>query len=277
LQALQEQGWTDGRNLRLDYRWGQNVADRLRRDSTELLALGPDVVVASSGQGVAAFQQASRTVPIVFVGIIDAVGAGRIASLAEPGGNATGFMSVEFGMSGKLIELLKEIAPGVKRSAVIRDPTSPGGIGQYGAIQAVAPTFGVELSPIDLRDPGEIERGIADFARKPNGGLIVPISALATFHRKTIEAAAARHQLPTVYANRQFVAEGGLISYGPDPIDLYLRAADYVSRILNGEKPAALPVQMPTKYELVLNLKTAKTLGLEIPPSLLAIADEVIE
>jgi putative ABC transport system substrate-binding protein len=276
-QTLQELGWNDGGNLRLDYRWGPNLPDRVRRDASELLGLAPNVVVASSGAASAAFQQLSRTVPIVFVGIIDAVAGGRVASLAQPGGNATGFISVEYGMSGKLLELLKEIAPRTKRAAVVRDPTTPGGAGQYGAIQAVAPSFGVELSPIDLRDPGEIERGIAAFGQAPNGGLIVPASALATFQRETIITATARHRLPAVYSGRQFVASAGLISYAPAQSELWRGAAGYVDRILRGAKPADLPVQTPTKYELLINLKTAKALNLEISPSVLARADEVIE
>jgi ABC-type uncharacterized transport system substrate-binding protein len=275
--ALQELGWVAGRNLLLDYRWGINVPDRMRRDATELIALAPDVVVTSTGTGVAALQQASRTVPIVFTGIIDAVAEGRVESLARPGGNATGFMSVEYGTSGKLLELLKEIAPDVKRAAVVRDPTSPGGIGQYEPLQAAAPSFGVALASVDVRNPGEIESGIADFARYPNGGLIVPRNALANFHRERIVAAAARHRLPAVYPGREFAMSGGLISYGGVTSEQWRGTAGYVDRILKGAKPADLPVQTPTRYELIINLKTAKVLGITVPLTLLARADEVIE
>ena len=241
-----------------------------------MVALAPDVILAAAVSTMAPLQQATRTVPIVFVQVTDPVGAGFVASLARPGGNATGFTMFEYGMSAKWLELLKEIAPRVTRAAVLRDPASPG-IGQFAAIQAVAPSLGVELSPIDVRDAGEIERAIAAFARGSNGGLIVTASRAAIIHRELIITLAARHQLPAVYPYRYFVAAGGLISYGPDQVDQYRRAAGYVDRILKGEKPADLPVQAPTKYELVINLKTAKALGLDMPPTLLARADEVIE
>ena len=277
LQSLQQLGWSDGRNLRIDTRWA-TAEDILRRHVAELVALAPDVLVAASGTAtVAPLLQATRTVPIVFVITIDPVGAGFVASLAKPGGNATGFMAYEYSMSGKWLELLKEIAPRVTRAAVLRDPAIASGIGQFGAVQAVAPSLGVELSPVDVRDAGEIERAVTAFARTSNGGLIVTASALGTVHRQLIIGLAARHKLPAVYFNRAYVTAGGLISYAPDVIDEYRRAAGYVDRILRGEKPADLPVQAPTKFELVINLKTAKALGLEIPPMLLARADEVIE
>jgi putative ABC transport system substrate-binding protein len=277
-QGLAELGWTVGRNVRIEYRWGAGDLDRFRRYAAELVALAPDVVLASSGSIVGAFQQASRTVPIVFVNTIDPVGGGWVESLSRPGTNATGFASFEFSMSGKWLELLKEIAPGVKRVAVIRDPLVPAGAGGLAAIQTVAPSLGVELTPVGVRDAGEIEHAIADFARGPNGGLILvgPTSSVQR-HRDLIVALAARHHLPAVYANRLFVTGGGLISYAPDSIEQYRRAAGYVDRILKGEKPADLPVQAPTKYELAINLKTAKALGLTVPASLLARADEVIE
>jgi putative ABC transport system substrate-binding protein len=277
-QALAELGWTVGRNLRIEYRWGAGDLDRFRRYAAELVALAPDVVLASSGSIVGAFQQASRTVPIVFVTTIDPVGGGWVESLSRPGTNATGFAFFEFSMSGKWLELLKEIAPGVKRVAVIRDPLVPAGSGGLAAIQTVAPSLGVELTPVGVRDAGEIERAIAAFARGSNGGLILvgPTSSVQP-HRDLIVALAARHRLPAVYANRLFVTGGGLISYAPDSIDQYRRAAGYVDRILKGEKPADLPVQAPTKFELVINLKTAKALGLDIPTTVLARADEVIE
>ena len=277
LQGLQQLGWTDGRNVRIDTRWAAGDADRYRKSATELVALMPDVILATGTSAVAPLQQATRTVPIVFVQVIDPVGAGLVASLARPGGNATGFTLFEYGMSGKWLELLKEIAPRVTRAAVLRDPASAPGIGQFAAIQAVAPSLGVELSPVDVRDAGEIERAVTAFARSPNGGLIVTASPSAAVHRELIITLAARHKLPAVYPFRYFVTGGGLISYGPDIVDQYRRAAGYVDRILKGEKPADLPVQAPTKYELVINLKTAKALGLTVPPTLLARADEVIE
>ena len=277
-QGLQERGWTVGGNVRIEYRWGAGDLDRFRRYAAELVALSPDVVLASGGSIVGAFQQASRTVPIVFVNTIDPVGGGWVESLSRPGTNATGFASYEFSMSGKWLELLKEIAPGVKRVAVIRDPSVPAGSGGLAAIQTVAPSFGVELTPVGVRDAGEIERGIAAFARSPNGGLIMvgPQSSVQ-LHRDLIIRLAAQHRLPAVYGARFWVTPGGLIAYVPDPIDQYRRAAGYVDRILKGEKPADLPVQAPTKYELAINLKTAKALGLAVPPSVLARADEVIE
>jgi putative tryptophan/tyrosine transport system substrate-binding protein len=278
LQSLQQLGWADGRNVRIDTRWATTNSDDVRRHAAELAALAPDVLVAATGTiTVAALLQATRTVPIVFVVVIDPVGAGFVASLARPGGNATGFTTFEYGMSGKWLELLKEIAPGTTRVAVLRDPAIASGIGQFGAIQAVAPSLKVELSPVDVRDAGEIESAVTAFAHSANGGLIVTPSALTTRYRDLIVALAARHKLPAVYANRYFVTGGGLTFYGPDFIDQYRRAAGYVDRILKGEKPADMPVQAPTKYELVVNLKTAKALGLEVPPALLARADEVIE
>ena len=276
-QGLQELGWTVGGNMRMDTRWGGGDLDRFRRYAAKLVALSPDVIVATAGSIVGALQQLSRTVPIVFLGIVDPVGAGFVASLARPGGNTTGFTPFEYGMSGKWLELLKQIAPSMTRAAVLRDPAIASGIGQFGAVQAVAPSLGVELSPVDVRDAPEIERAVTSFARSSSGGLIVTPSPLANRHRDLIIMLAARHRLPAVYAWRYYVTDGGLISYGPDSIDQYRRAAGYVDRILKGEKPADLPVQAPTKYELVINLKTAKALGLEVPPTLLARADEVIE
>jgi putative tryptophan/tyrosine transport system substrate-binding protein len=278
LEGLQQLGWTDGRNVRIDYRFGAADVDRSRRYAAELIALAPDVIQASGTGPVAALQQASRTVPIVFVQIPDPVNAGFVESLSRPGGNATGFtVWEEFGTSGKWLELLKEVAPHVTRVAVLRDPTIPAGIGQTGAIQSVAPSLGVQVSPVGVRDSGEIERSISAFAREANGGLIVLGAPLAIMQRELISTLAVRHRLPAVYPARLFVAAGGLVSYGPDSIDPYRRVAGYVDRILKGEKPADLPVQNPTKFELVINLKTAKALGLEIPPTLLARADEVIE
>jgi putative ABC transport system substrate-binding protein len=270
-------GWTDGRNLRIDIRWGAGDAERTRRYAAELVALAPDVILGSTSPAVAGLQQATSTVAIVFVQLADPVGAGFVDSLARPGGNATGFTLFEYGISGKWLELLKDIAPRVTRAAVLRDPAIAAGSGQLGAIQSVAPSFGVELSPIGVRAAGEIERAVTTFARGSNGGLLVVGSPLAIVHRELIITLAARHKLPAVYSDRVFVTGGGLISYGPDRADQYRRAAGYVDRILKGEKPADLPVQSPTKYELVINLKTAKALGLEIPSSVLARADEVIE
>jgi putative tryptophan/tyrosine transport system substrate-binding protein len=277
LQGLQELGWTVGRNVRIEYRWGAGDAELFRRYASELVALAPDVILAGGGAVVPSLLQATRTVPIVFTGTPDPVGAGFVESLARPGGNATGFTIYEYGISGKWLELLKEIAPHVTRAAVIRDPTIAAGAGQLGAIQSVAPSLGVDLRPLGVRDAGEIERAITAFAHSPNGGLIVTGSALAVVHRELITTLAARYRLPAVYTLPLMANAGGLISYGPDSIDPYRRAAGYVDRILKGEKPADLPVQAPTKYELVINLKTAKTLGLEVPPTLLARADEVIE
>jgi putative tryptophan/tyrosine transport system substrate-binding protein len=277
VQGLQELGWTDGRNVRIDTRWGAGDADRIRKYAAELVALTPDVILATSSPAMAALQQVTRTVPIVFAQVADPVGAGFIASLARPGGNATGFTVFEYGISAKWLELLKEIAPRVTRAAVLRDPANPFEIGQLGAIQSMAPSVGVELSPINVGDAGEIESAVTTFAREPNRGLIVVASPMAIVHRERIITLAARHSLPAVYPFRPFVAGGGLISYGPDTIAPYRRAAGYVDRILRGEKPADLPVQAPTKYELVVNLKTAKAFGLEVPSSVLARADEVIE
>ena len=275
-QGMQEFGWSVGRNLRVDLRWGGDDADRTRRYAAELAALSPDVMLAAGGPVVSAMQRASRTVPIVFAQSIDPVGAGVVASLARPGGNVTGFTQFEYGR-GKWAELLKEIVPGLKRIGVLRYSANPAGIGQWAIIQAAATTGGMEVIPLGVRDPGEIERGVAAFAREPNGGLIVPVSASAARHRDVIITSAARHRLSSVYGYRHFVAAGGLISYGPDLLGQYRRAAGYVDRILKGEKPADLPVQAPTKYELVINLKTAKALGLDVPQSVLARADEVIE
>src|SRR5213080_4689269 len=275
-QALERLGWSDGRNLRIDTRWAN--ADDIRRHATELVALAPDVLVAATGTAtVAPLLQATRTVPIVFVSVVDPVGAGFVASLAQPGGNATGFTIYEHSMSGKWLELLKEMAPRVTRAAVLRDPAVASGIGQFGAVQAVAPSLGVEVSPVDVRDADEVERAVTAFARGSNGGLIVTGSAFGIVHRKLITTLAARHKLPAVYSGRFYVTAGGLISYGPDTIDPFRRAAGYVDRIFKGEKPADLPVQAPTKYELVVNLKTAKALGLDVPATVLARADEVIE
>jgi putative ABC transport system substrate-binding protein len=276
LQALQGLGWTEGRNVRIDYRWAEADASRFQRYAGELLALAPNVVLASATSGVLAMQHATRSVPVVFVGVTDPVGAGFVESLARPGGNITGFMNFEYGISAKWLELLKEIAPRVTRAAVIRDPTLTAGVGQLAAIQSVAPSFRVEIVPVG-GDAPEIERTVTGFARSPNGGLIVTSSPLTAIHRNLIIELAARHRLPAVYPLRYYVTGGGLISYGPDLIDEYRRAASYVDRILKGEKPADLPVQGPTKYDLVLNLKTGKALGLEIPSSVLARADAVIE
>jgi len=276
-QGLQELGWTIGRNVRIENRWSAGDPERIRRNTEEMVALAPDVILASGNAGVAPLLQATRTVPVVFVIVPDPVGAGFVDSLARPGGNATGFIAYEYGLSGKWLEVLKEIAPGVTRAAVIRDPALASGPGQFAAIQSIAPSLGVEVSPVNVRDAGEIERAITAFAHSPNGGLIVTGSALVGLHRHLIIALAARHKLPAVYVERTYVAAGGLVSYGSDFLDQYRRAASYVDRILKGEKPADLPVQQPTKYELVINLKTAKALGLDIPPTLLARADEVIE
>ena len=277
VQGLQQSGWTDGRNVRIDYRWSAGDADRIRKLAMELIALGPDVVMAFTSAAVAPLRQVTSTVPIVFAVVADPVGAGYVESLARPSGNVTGFEAYEYGVSGKWIELLKEIVPHLTRVAVLRDSAIPAGLGQFGALQAVAPSFGVELRPLDLNDPGGIEHGIAAFTKGSNNGLIVTGSPSATRHRNLIITLAARHKLPAVYYERAFVTAGGLISYGSDYLDQCRRAAGYVDRILKGEKPGDLPVQAPAKYELVINLKTAKALGLEVPPSLLALADEVIE
>ena len=276
-QELQQLGWAIGRNVRVDTWWAGANANDIRRHAEELAALAPDVILATGSATVGPLLQATRTVPIVFVSVPDPVGAGFVNSLARPGGNATGFLVFEYSLSGKWLELLKQIAPGVTRAAIIRDPAISAGLGQFGAIQAMASSVGVEVSPLNVRDAGEIESAVADFARSSNGGLIVTASALANFHRELLANLAARHKLPAVYSARHFVTHGGLISYGPDRIDPYRRAAVYIDRVLKGEKPADLPVQAPTKYELIINLKTAKALGLDVPPSLLARADEVIE
>jgi putative tryptophan/tyrosine transport system substrate-binding protein len=277
LQGLAQSGWTIGHNVRIDTRWATANAAEIRRHATELVALAPDVILAHGGSTVGPLLQVTRTVPIVFPVAGDPVGAGFVDSLARPGGNATGFMTFEYSMGGKWLELLKQIAPGVTRAAVLRDPTQGSATGQFGAIQTVAPSLGVEAIPVNLRDVSEIERAVATVARSGNGGLIVPAGGSASRHRNLIITLAARHKLPAVYFERSFVTAGGLLSYGPDRVDNFRRAATYVDRILKGEKPADLPVQTPTKYETVLNLKTAKALGLEIPPTLLARADEVIE
>jgi putative ABC transport system substrate-binding protein len=277
LQGLQDAGWSVGRNLRIDTRWGGgNDVVRLRKDAAELVALGPDVVLAGVGPTSPAFQQASRTVPIVFAQSVDPVGNGYVESLARPGGNTTGFTQFEYGLSAKWLELLKEAAPAVARVGVLRESGSAG-IGQWAVIQAAASSVGVEVSPIQLRDAGGIEAALNAFARGPNGGLVVAVSAMSQIHRELIVTLAARHRLPAVYPYRFFVAHGGLISYGPDLVGLYRRAAEYVDRILKGAKPADLPVQSPTKYELAINLKTAKALGIIVPLILQQRADEVIE
>ena len=277
VEGLQQLGWTDGRNVRIDTRWPVGDADR-GRSAEELVALAPDVILASASANVATLQRITRSLPIVFANVIDPVGAGFVANLARPGGNITGFLAFEYSLSGKWLELLKEIAPNLTRSAVLRDPALAAGIGQFAVIQAMAPaSFGVGLTPIDVRDPGEMERAITAFARERNGGLIVTSSEGAVIHRDLIISLAMQHRLPNVFPFRHYPSNGGLASYGPDAIDEHKRAAVYVDRILKGEKPADLPVQAPTKYELVINLNTAKALGLTVPPILLARADEVIE
>jgi putative tryptophan/tyrosine transport system substrate-binding protein len=277
LQALQQLGWTDGHNVRVDYRWGGGDADRIRKYAAELVALAPDVILSTGGVATERVLQATRTVPIVFVSVPDPVGSGFVDNLSRPGGNATGFTVFEYSLGGKWLELLKELAPRVTRVAVLRDSAIPAGIGQFVAIQSVASSLGVELSPVNVSDATEIERAVSAFARSSNGGLIVTASALARVHINLIVMLAARHKLPAVYWDRAPVADGGLISYGADLTDQFRLAAGYVDRILKGEKPADLPVQASTKYELVINLKTAKALGLTVPQSLLARADEVIE
>ena len=276
-QTLAELGWTDGRNVRIDYRWGEGKLDIMRRHAAELAALAPDVILISGGATLGAMLQATRAVPIVFVIVPDPVGSGFVDSLSRPGGNATGFMQFEYSLSAKWLELLKDIAPGVTRVAIPWDPSIAAGIGQFAVIQSVAPSLGVEVFPINVRDAPEIERAVTAFARPGNGGMVVTVSPLAVFHRDLIVALAARHKLPAVYAARDFVASGGLISYAADFVEQYRRAAGYIDKILKGTKPADLPVQAPTKYNLVVNLKTAKALGLAIPPTLLARVDEVIE
>ncbi|MGA7775001.1 MAG: ABC transporter substrate-binding protein [Pseudolabrys sp.] len=275
-QSLRELGWMVGRDLQIDYRWPGGEAASIRRDAAELVALAPDVIMTVGSLTMGPMQQATQTIPIVFVNLADPVGAGFVQSLARPGGNATGFTNYEYSMSGKWVELLKQIAPNVKRVAILRDPTSAAGIGQFSAIQSAAQPLGVNLTPVSVRDAGEIERGVTEFARSDNGGLIVTSGGTA-FRRDLIIGLASRHKLPAVYPFRYYAKDGGLITYGPDPRDSVRHAAAYVDRILKGEKPADMPVQAPTTYELVINLKTAKALGLTVPPSLLARADEVIE
>jgi len=277
LQTLQELGWSEGRNLQIDYRWGTGDIDRHRSNAAELVALAPDVILVHGSTIMGPLQRATRTVPIVFVSVADPVAGGFVASLARPGGNATGFTSADYSMSGKWVELLKQMASQVTRAGIIRDPGQVSGGGQLGAIQAVALLLGVEATPLGVGDAQEIEDTITRFARQPNGGLIVTTSALAQIHRQTIVTLAARHRLPAIYPYRLFVSAGGLMSYGPNVVDQYRRAASYVDRILKGEKPADLPVQQPSKYDLVINLEAAKALGLAVPPTLLARAEEVIE
>jgi putative tryptophan/tyrosine transport system substrate-binding protein len=275
-QALQKLGWTDGDNVRTDIRWAADDMELFRKYSKELVELNPDVILASAGQSVAELQRATRSVPIVFANVVDPVGAGYVTSLARPGGNMTGFTSFEYRIAGKWLELLKQIAPRVTRIAVIRDPAYAAGIGQFAAIQTAA-SSALELSVIDPRDANELKRALEAFAREPNGGLIVTASASVAAHNELINSLALRHRLPTIHALRYLMLSGGLASYGPNTIDIFGRAATYVDRILRGAKPTELPVQAPNKYELVINLKVAKTLGLEVPPALLATADEVIE
>ena len=276
-QGLAELGWTIGRNVRIEYRYAANDPETIRKYAKEMVALAPDVVLAAGTPSVAALQQSSRSIPIVFTTVTDPVGAGFVDSLAKPGGNITGFMLSEYSLNAKLLELLKQIEPSVRRAAVLRDSLNPAGMAQYGTIQAVASSVGVEVSPINVRDAGEIERAVAAFARSANGGLVVTGSASTTTHRELIIALAAQHKLPAVYASRFSVTLGGLISYGPNRVDQFRRAAGYIDRILKGEKPADLPVQAPTNYELIINLKTAKALSLTVPQTLLASANEVIE
>jgi putative ABC transport system substrate-binding protein len=269
--------WIEGRNIRFETRWPVASPDRIRKDATELAALTPDVMLAGGTSTLGPLLQATRNVPIVFAGVADPVGAGFVESLARPGGNATGFMQFEYNLSAKWLELLKQIAPNTTRAAVLRDPVVTSGIAQFAVIQSVATTLGVDVRPINVRIPKDFDQALTAFARSPNGGMIVAASGLATINRNLIVSLAARYQLPTIYPRRVFVTDSGLISYGPDRIEMFRQAAGYVDRILKGEKPADLPVQAPTKYELVINLKTAKALGLTIPPTLLARADEVIE
>ena len=277
-QGLQEAGWNVGRNLRIDYRWSRaGDTEQTRRYATELIALAPDVILAVATSAIEPLQQATRTTPIVFVQVSDPLGAGFVQSLARPGGNTTGFTPSEYGMSGKWLELLKEVAPRVTRAVVLRDPGNASGIGQFAVMQSVAPSLGMDLSPIGVSDVSEIERAITAVGQRSDGGLIVLPGSLTLLYRKSIIALAARYRVPAVYPYRYHITDGGLISYGPDTIEQYRRAAGYVDRILKGEKPGDLPVQAPTKFELVINLKTAKALGLEVPPTLLARADEVIE
>jgi ABC-type uncharacterized transport system substrate-binding protein len=277
LQGMQEAGWAVGRNLRVDLRWGAGDMDRVRQQALDLVALSPDVVLASTNQAMVAMQQASRTIPTVFAAVTDPVAGGFVMSLARPGRNATGFTSAEYGMSAKWLELLKDVAPRTTRAAVLYDARNPGGLPQFAAVQSMASTLGIELTPVTLLNVNEIEQAIGTFSQLSNGGLVVTRIAEAIVHREAIIAAAARHRLPAVYPLRFFASDGGLLAYGPDIVDQHRRVAGYIDRILKGEKPADLPVQAPTKYELVINLKTAKLLQLEVPPTLLARADEVIE
>ena len=277
LQSLQQLGWTDGRNVRIDTRAAKSNAADSRKYAAELVALAPDVIMVSGTASMGTLLQATHNVPIVFALVADPVGAGFVESLSRPGGNATGFMQFEYSLSAKWLELLKQIAPGLTRAAVLRDPAISSGIGQFAVIQSVAPALGIEVSPVNIRDAGEIEHAIAAFARSANGGLILTASALSAFHRGLIVMLAARYKLPAVYWDRSAITDGGLASYAPDYIDQFRGAAAYVDRILKGAKPADLPVQAPTKYQLVINLKTAKALGLTMPPDMLARADEVIE
>jgi putative tryptophan/tyrosine transport system substrate-binding protein len=277
LQGLQQLGWTVGQNVQIDYRWSGGNMDDTRRYAAELVALAPDLIFAPGSATVRPLQQATRSVPIVFVLVVDPVGSGFVNSLARPGGNATGFTSYDYGIGAKWLEVLKEIAPSVTRAAVIRDPAIATGLGMWAAIQSVSPSAAIEVSPVNMTDAGEIERTVAAFAQSPNGGLIVTGSALTILHRDLIVALAVRHKLPAVYYDRYYVSAGGLISYGVDTVDQFRRAPTYVDRILKGEKPADLPVQQATKYSLIINLKTARALGLEVPATLLARADEVIE
>jgi len=277
VRGLEELGWSLGKNMRIDYRWAAGDSNLYRKYAPELVALAPHVIVVVGGTAVSELQRATRTIPIVFVGTTDPVNRGLIASMARPGGNTTGFIEYEFGISGKWLELLKQIAPSVSRVMVIRDPSESSGIGQLTAIQTLAPSLGVEVTPVDARDGKEIERAVTQFTRRSNAGLIVTLSGAAIGNRKLIIALASQYRLPAVYPHRYFVTDGGLASYGPDPVNAFRSGAAYVDRILKGEKAADLPVQAPIKYELALNLKTAKALGLEVPPRLLASADEVIE
>jgi len=277
LQSMQQLGWTVGKNLNVDFRWTAGKAEDARKLALELVSLAPDVVLVSGGPQLAALQQATNAIPIVFVGVADPVAAGFVDSLARPGGNVTGFMNLEYGISGKWLELLKQVVPRVTRVGVLRDLANQSGVGQFGALQSAAPSFGVELFPIGMRDFKEIERGVESVAGGPNGGLIVPAGRSAAVMRRPIVELAARHRLPTVYSDRVFVTDGGLLSYGPDRDEQYGHAAGHINRILRGEKPSDLPVEAPTKYEIAVNVKTAKALGLTIPPTLLARADDVVE
>ena len=277
IQRLKELGWTEGKNVRIETRWAAGNAADMRKYAAELVSFAPNAILAAGGSTVVPLMQATDAIPIVFTGVSDPVGGGLVATLARPGGNVTGFTVFEYGMSAKWLELLKEVAPAVKRVAVLRDPGIPQGIGQFGAVQSLGPSLGVEVSPLNIRDAVEIERDVAAFARGSNGGLIITGSGLAIIHRELIVKLAARYKLPAIYFERFFVTDGGLISYGPDLLDQYRRAAAYVDRILKGEKPADLPVEAPTKYETVINLNTAKALGLTVPPTLLSRADGIIE